>query len=69
MSPFFLRRLKRDVLRDLPKKREEVVRVAMTASQADKYRRLREGYVKEAAEKVRRGGTGWWGRDGVAGVD
>ncbi|XP_043225767.1 SWI/SNF-related matrix-associated actin-dependent regulator of chromatin subfamily A containing DEAD/H box 1 homolog [Amphibalanus amphitrite] len=53
MSPFFLRRLKRDVLRDLPTKREEVLRVAMTTAQAAKYRQLRENYVKEAAEKLR----------------
>ena len=55
MSPFFLRRLKRDVLRDLPTKREEVLRVTMTHSQAARYRQLKETYVKEAAEKVRTG--------------
>ena len=53
MSPFFLRRLKRHVLRDLPPKTEQVLRVAMTTDQAAKYRQLREGYVKEAKEKVR----------------
>ena len=67
MTPFFLRRLKKDVLRDLPTKREEVLRVAMATEQAARYRQLKDNYVKEAAEKVREGGGGsYWegGRDG-----
>ncbi|XP_037083118.1 SWI/SNF-related matrix-associated actin-dependent regulator of chromatin subfamily A containing DEAD/H box 1 homolog [Pollicipes pollicipes] len=53
MSPFFLRRLKRDVLVDLPAKREEVRRIAMTAGQAAKYRQLRDNFVRETSDKLR----------------
>jgi SWI/SNF-related matrix-associated actin-dependent regulator 1 of chromatin subfamily A len=37
MKPFFLRRLKSEVLTDLPQKSEEVMRVPMTQQQQDSY--------------------------------
>lgn len=40
MKPFVLRRLKRDVLRDLPKKTEELVEVPMIPSQKIQYETL-----------------------------
>ncbi|KAF0311062.1 Smarcad1 [Amphibalanus amphitrite] len=64
MSPFFLRRLKRDVLRDLPTKREEVLRVAMTTAQAAKYRQLRENYCQRGRRK---GGWVMWFGMGIVG--
>lgn len=50
MRPFVLRRLKCDVLKDLPKKKEEVVRVKMTADQAKLYQRLVDSFKREIKE-------------------
>ncbi|KAF5291453.1 hypothetical protein FQR65_LT01764 [Abscondita terminalis] len=40
MKPFVLRRLKRDVLQDLPKKNEELLIIPMTPTQSDQYKEL-----------------------------
>lgn len=37
MKPFVLRRLKRDVLQDLPKKTDVVVQVSLTPTQKEQY--------------------------------
>lgn len=47
MAPFFLRRLKHHVLRDLPEKCERVERVDMTSEQAERYRALSSLLVKQ----------------------
>ncbi|XP_060522592.1 SWI/SNF-related matrix-associated actin-dependent regulator of chromatin subfamily A containing DEAD/H box 1 homolog isoform X2 [Cylas formicarius] len=44
MRPFVLRRLKRDVLQDLPKKIDHVISVAMAPTQKDRYRSLVAAY-------------------------
>ena len=54
MKPFFLRRLKSEVLTQLPKKTEEIVKVPMTTGQEDMYFKLVADY-KERARKVRSG--------------
>lgn len=40
MKPFVLRRLKQDVLQDLPKKTDEVVQVPMAPVQKERYEEL-----------------------------
>lgn len=44
MKPFILRRLKKDVLTSLPKKTQEVVKLPMSETQAEKYNFLVENY-------------------------
>jgi SNF2 family DNA or RNA helicase len=51
MKPFFLRRLKSEVLTDLPCKTEEVIRVPMSTAQHDLYFQLVADY-KERARRV-----------------
>ncbi len=51
MRPFFLRRLKSEVLTDLPKKTESVMRVPLSDSQQQLYRSLVADY-KERARAV-----------------
>ncbi|XP_043481761.1 SWI/SNF-related matrix-associated actin-dependent regulator of chromatin subfamily A containing DEAD/H box 1 homolog [Leptopilina heterotoma] len=48
MKPFVLRRLKSEVLRDLPKKSEEVMRVPMIEKQKEMYRNLLSEFSDEA---------------------
>ncbi|KAL1456709.1 hypothetical protein WDU94_001417 [Cyamophila willieti] len=48
IGPFMLRRLKKDVLTELPKKTASVIKVPMTPSQAEKYRNLVEDFKKTA---------------------
>ncbi|XP_017304424.1 SWI/SNF-related matrix-associated actin-dependent regulator of chromatin subfamily A containing DEAD/H box 1 homolog [Diaphorina citri] len=48
ISPFMLRRLKKDVLTELPKKTALVIKVPMIPSQAEKYRGLMEDFKKTA---------------------
>ncbi|XP_046393436.1 SWI/SNF-related matrix-associated actin-dependent regulator of chromatin subfamily A containing DEAD/H box 1 homolog [Ischnura elegans] len=52
MRPFFLRRLKQDVLQDLPKKTEQVCYVPLAESQKQLYDNLIGKYSKEAEEIV-----------------
>ena len=52
MKPFFLRRLKSEVLTELPKKTEEVLKIPMSRAQHDLYKKLVTDY-KKRAEKVR----------------
>lgn len=40
MKPFVLRRLKQDVLQDLPKKTDSVIHVPMTPTQKERYEEL-----------------------------
>lgn len=40
MKPFVLRRLKRDVLQDLPKKTDELVKVPLAPTQLEQYENL-----------------------------
>uniref|UniRef100_A0A8D8RAS3 SWI/SNF-related matrix-associated actin-dependent regulator of chromatin subfamily A containing DEAD/H box 1 homolog n=1 Tax=Cacopsylla melanoneura TaxID=428564 RepID=A0A8D8RAS3_9HEMI len=48
IGPFMLRRLKKDVLTELPKKTASVIKVPMTPSQAEKYRQLVDDFKKTA---------------------
>ncbi|XP_059617069.1 SWI/SNF-related matrix-associated actin-dependent regulator of chromatin subfamily A containing DEAD/H box 1 homolog [Phlebotomus argentipes] len=48
MKPFVLRRLKRDVLKYLPPKTDEVKLIPMTEAQEEKYRRLVEMYTLDS---------------------
>lgn len=47
MKPFVLRRLKADVLKDLPKKTEEVVKVPLVARQVRLYSKLVDSFKRE----------------------
>lgn len=47
MKPFVLRRLKEDVLKDLPTKSEEIVRCPLSKSQAKLYQRIVESFKRE----------------------
>lgn len=47
MKPFVLRRLKRDVLKCLPPKTEEIIKVAMPDCQKDKYKQLIASFSSE----------------------
>lgn len=58
MRPFVLRRLKRDVLQQLPDKREEVRRCPMTPHQETQYRKLVERLSKEFKEREKSDSTG-----------
>lgn len=48
IGPFMLRRLKKDVLLDLPKKTATIIKVPMSPSQAEKYRELVEEFKRTA---------------------
>lgn len=50
MRPFVLRRLKDDVLKDLPKKSESVVRCPLSTSQAKLYKKLVDSFTREIKE-------------------
>ena len=50
MKPFFLRRLKSEVLTDLPQKTEEVIRVPMVPQQQEAYFQLVTDYKQRAKE-------------------
>lgn len=50
MRPFVLRRLKDDVLKDLPKKSETIIRCPMTESQTKLYQRLVDSFKREIKE-------------------
>ncbi|XP_071455497.1 SWI/SNF-related matrix-associated actin-dependent regulator of chromatin subfamily A containing DEAD/H box 1 homolog [Hetaerina americana] len=52
MRPFFLRRLKQDVLQDLPSKTEKVIYVPLVESQKGQYDNLIGQYSKDAEEIV-----------------
>lgn len=47
MKPFVLRRLKEDVLKDLPMKREQTIHVDMSARQCKLYQKLVDSFKKE----------------------
>merc|ERR1712018_1088534 len=50
MKPFFLRRLKSEVLGNLPKKTEEVIKVPMTQGQHEAYFKMVAEYKKRAKD-------------------
>ena len=50
MKPFFLRRLKSEVLTALPAKNEEVLKVPMTQAQHETYFRLVQTYKQRAKD-------------------
>ena len=50
MKPFFLRRLKSEVLKHLPAKSEEVIKVPMTQSQHETYFKMVALYKKRAKD-------------------
>ena len=50
MKPFFLRRLKSEVLTALPAKNEEVLKVPMTQEQHETYFRLVQTYKQRAKD-------------------
>ena len=50
MKPFFLRRLKSEVLENLPEKSEEIVKVIMAQSQQKAYSKMVEEYKKRAKD-------------------
>lgn len=58
MRPFVLRRLKTEVLRDLPYKKDEIIRCAMVEKQQSMYDRLIAQFSAEASEITDVNGTG-----------
>ena len=50
MKPFFLRRLKSEVLGNLPEKTEEIIKVPMTEAQHETYFKLVQEYKKRAKD-------------------
>ena len=50
MKPFFLRRLKSEVLTDLPQKSEEVIKVPMIPHQQEAYFKLVGDYKQRAKD-------------------
>lgn len=52
MQPFVLRRLKKDVLKDLPKKTEELIYCDMIPKQKSRYTNLISTFTKRAETKV-----------------
>lgn len=52
MKPFVLRRLKQDVLQDLPKKTDTVVQVALAPTQRERYEELVSTF-QNASKNVR----------------
>lgn len=57
--PFILRRLKKDVVKDLPDRIEQTIYVEMDPAQKSLYERRRVDYLRQVREAI--------GRDGVAG--
>lgn len=58
MRPFVLRRLKAEVLRDLPYKKDEIMRCALTEKQQSMYDKLIAQFSAEASEITDVNGTG-----------
>ncbi|XP_032675946.1 SWI/SNF-related matrix-associated actin-dependent regulator of chromatin subfamily A containing DEAD/H box 1 homolog isoform X1 [Odontomachus brunneus] len=58
MRPFVLRRLKTEVLRDLPYKKDEIIRCALTEKQQSMYEKLIAQFSAEASEITDVNGTG-----------
>lgn len=58
MRPFVLRRLKTEVLKDLPHKKDEIVRCALINKQQDIYDKLIAQFTAEASEITDVNGTG-----------
>lgn len=58
MRPFVLRRLKVEVLRDLPYKKDEIIRCALTEKQQSMYNKLVVQFSAEASEITDVNGTG-----------
>ncbi|XP_066586309.1 SWI/SNF-related matrix-associated actin-dependent regulator of chromatin subfamily A containing DEAD/H box 1 homolog [Prorops nasuta] len=58
MRPFVLRRLKSEVLRDLPKKTDTVIRCPLTKKQQSMYKNLLAQFSKEADESNQLNGVG-----------
>jgi len=52
MKPFFLRRLKTEVLKNLPKKTEEVIKVPLTSIQHENYFKMVAEYKKRAKDSA-----------------
>lgn len=52
MKPFVLRRLKQDVLQDLPKKTDAKLEIQMAPTQSEYYQRLVKSF-QEAGDDVR----------------
>ena len=50
MKPFFLRRVKSDVLKNLPEKTEEVIQVPMIKSQHESYSNMKQEYKNRAKD-------------------
>lgn len=53
MKPFVLRRLKRDVLKDLPKKTDKIIKCPMTKQQESTYRDLIADFSEQANEDLK----------------
>ena len=60
MKPFFLRRLKADVLTDLPEKTTSLEKVPMSEKQSQIYYKLVSDYKDRAAKVNLSDQTGWW---------
>lgn len=58
MRPFVLRRLKVEVLRDLPYKKDEIIRCALIKKQQSMYNKLVAQFSAEASEMTDVNGTG-----------
>lgn len=58
MRPFVLRRLKTEVLRDLPYKKDEIKRCELTEKQQSMYKKLVAQFSAEASEITDVNGTG-----------
>lgn len=58
MRPFVLRRLKTEVLRDLPYKKDEIMRCTLTKKQQSMYNKLIAQFSAEANEITDVNGTG-----------
>ncbi|KAL6448052.1 hypothetical protein ACFW04_000235 [Cataglyphis niger] len=58
MRPFVLRRLKNQVLRDLPDKKDEIIRCALIEKQQSMYNKLVAQFSAEASEITEVNGTG-----------
>lgn len=58
MRPFVLRRLKVEVLRDLPYKKDEIIRCALIEKQQSMYNKLVAQFSAEASEITDVNGTG-----------
>lgn len=58
MRPFVLRRLKTEVLRDLPLKKDEIIRCPLIEKQRNMYNKLVAQFSAEANEITEVNGTG-----------